>query len=149
MFGTSARTLPRCICAISQVTGKAHIEVRQAEVRHRRLGDIEFARSEFERADQRALLVATGDDRGGKASLRLRPKPKRPSKSENFTASLAVLVSRRESEPQSGHGFRWAVSPPLDSSVMHPHSLPTAYCFMNSGSIAPPPHRLPVTNERG
>lgn len=62
-----------------EVIGKAHIEVREVQLRHRRLGDWEFAQGEFRMNDKPMLLVATGDEDSGTFTVRLLPEAKAKS----------------------------------------------------------------------
>jgi hypothetical protein len=56
-----------------EVVGKADIKVREVQLRHRRLGEMEFAQGEFQLGQQRMLVVATGDVDA--RALTVRPLP--------------------------------------------------------------------------
>ncbi len=53
-----------------EVTGRAVIRVSEVSLTHRRLGDVVYAYGEGEVGGQRALVVATGDEQGGKLTVR-------------------------------------------------------------------------------
>jgi (2Fe-2S) ferredoxin len=56
------------------IEGKAHIEVRELQLRHMRLGDVQFSQGEVELAGIRSLVVVTEDSSGGKLTVRQLPK---------------------------------------------------------------------------
>jgi hypothetical protein len=53
-----------------EVTGTAHIEVREMPLRHRRLGEISFAQGQFDMAGKSAVVVVTENDQGGALSMK-------------------------------------------------------------------------------
>ena len=55
-----------------EVTGPAHIEVREVQLRHRRLGSVNFSQGQTTFGDREALLVATDDGPGERLSMRFR-----------------------------------------------------------------------------
>jgi hypothetical protein len=68
-----------------EITGPAHIEVREVELQHRRLGDVNFSQGQTTFGDREALMVATEGEPGRKLSMRFRmakkPRPSRRRKS--------------------------------------------------------------------
>jgi hypothetical protein len=65
-----------------EVTGTAHIEVREMALRHRRLGEIAFAEGQFEMAGKDAVVVVMEDARGKVVSMRWREKPVRKQRAQ-------------------------------------------------------------------
>jgi hypothetical protein len=61
-----------------EVTGPAHVEVREVQLQHGRLGTVTFSQGRTTLADRDALLIATEGESGGKLSMRFREAKKMP-----------------------------------------------------------------------
>ena len=60
---------------VAEFVGKASIDVGEMPLHHKRLGDVTYAYGETKLGDQPVLIVVSESERGGKATVRLRPDP--------------------------------------------------------------------------
>lgn len=59
----------------AEFRGRATIRVGEIPLHHRRLGEVSYAYGEGKLGEQPLLMVVSEDERGGKATIRLRPTP--------------------------------------------------------------------------